>query len=313
MRRLINPPGPGLWVVHQGATRGAWETNPEVPGMVGMRGVILMRMQDPAIHTPPEAIRTTTPDPQAEVSVDESGSTGIIDLVDLMLRSTKDGTGDLGPREMLDGLVAGAVDVVHDTRWASVTAVRSGVLKTLTASHDHARQIDAIQYRLGSGPCLDAILEDHVYLTGDVANDDRWPEFGSRAAEEAGLQSVLAFRLVLLDESKAIAGLNLYSDVPDAFDDLAVRQGTMLATQVSLLVTAHLASDEADNLARALESNREIGVAMGVLMAKHNVTREQAFGLLRMASQDSNRRLADLAVEVADTGELPLRRLRTTH
>ena len=56
----------------------------------------------------------------------------------------------------------------------------------------------------------------------------------------------------------------------------------------------------------------EIGVAMGVLMAKHNITRDQAFGLLRVASQDSNRRLAELAVEVADTGELPLRRLRPT-
>ena len=267
-------------------------------------------MQDPVSHTPSVPIGTTSAELGAAATAEDASLTSLFDLVDLMLRSTKDGTADLGPKEMLDGLVARAVDVVHGTRWASVTAVRSGVLKTLTASHEAAERIDAIQYRLRSGPCLDAVLEDHVYLTGDVADDERWPEFGREAAEQEGLRSVLAFRLVLLDESKAIAGLNLYSTETDAFDDLAVRQGTMLATQVSLLVTAHLASDEAENLARALESNREIGVAMGVLMAKHNVTREQAFGLLRMASQDSNRRLSDLAVEVADTGELPLRRLR---
>jgi AmiR/NasT family two-component response regulator len=40
-------------------------------------------------------------------------------------------------------------------------------------------------------------------------------------------------------------------------------------------------------------------------MARHRITREQAFGLLRMASQNSNRKLHDVARDVADTGELP--------
>lgn len=252
---------------------------------------------------------TATSSRRDDERVDDLALRGLFDLVDLMLRSTKDGEAELGTKAMLDGLVSRAPEIVHDTRWASVTAVRGKTLRSLALSAETAERIDAIQYQLGSGPCLDAILEDHVFVTGDVAHDDRWPVFGPRAAEEAGLRSVLAFRLVLLDESKAIAALNLYSDVPDAFDETAVQQGTMLATQVSLLVTAHLASDEAGNLARALESNREIGVAMGVLMAKHRITRDQAFGLLRMSSQDSNRRIAELAVEVADTGELPLRRL----
>ena len=278
--------------------------------MLGHRAVILEGMVNPSSHSPDVPTGTAAPDPALEVVGEQTGAIGIFDLVDLMLRASKDGEADLGTRDMIDGLVTRAAEVVHDAQWASVSLVRSGMLKTLTASDEIAESIDAIQYELGSGPCLDAILEDHVYLTGDVASDGRWPEFGRRASEEKGLRSVLAFRLVLLDESRVIAGLNLYSDRPDAFDDAAVRQGTMLATQCSLLVTAHLASDEADNLARALASNREIGVAMGVLMAKHNITRDQAFGLLRVASQDSNRRLSELAVEVADTGELPLRRLR---
>jgi hypothetical protein len=267
-------------------------------------------MEDPASHPPSDPVGTASLEHEVGPTVEDSSPAGLFDLVDLMLRASKDGEAELGTKDMLDGLVARAAEVVPDATWASVSVVRSGALKTLTASHETAEQVDAIQYELGSGPCLDAILEDHVYLTGDVAHDGRWPEFGRRAWEEVGLRSVLAFRLVLLDESRVIAGLNLYSNRPDAFDDRAVRHGTMLATQCSLIVTAHLASDEADNLARALESNREIGVAMGVLMAKHNVTREQAFGLLRVASQDSNRRLSELAVEVADTGELPLRRLR---
>lgn len=240
-----------------------------------------------------------------------SGIFGLHDLVDLLLRSTKDGAADLGPKDMVEALVARADEVVDGARWASVSIVRSGIPRTLTASDPAARRVDAIQYELGSGPCLDAVLDDHVYLTGEVARDERWPAFGSRAAQEVGLRSVLAFRLVLLDESREIAGLNLYSPEPDAFGAAALRHGTMLATQCSLLISAHLAGVEAENLAHAMVSNRDIGVAMGVLMTRLGVTRDQAFGLFRMASQDLNRKVADLAAEVAETGELPLRRLRS--
>jgi hypothetical protein len=119
---------------------------------------------------------------------------------------------------------------------------------------------------------------------------------------------VLAYRLTLLDESEAVAALNVYSDRPAAFDDRAMGTGLVLATHGSLLVTAQLARDKAANLLRAMESNREIGVAMGILMHRHRLDREQAFAVLRVASQDSNRKLAQVASEVADTGMLEIRR-----
>jgi AmiR/NasT family two-component response regulator len=56
-----------------------------------------------------------------------------------------------------------------------------------------------------------------------------------------------------------------------------------------------------------MESNREIGVAMGILMHRHRLDREQAFAVLRVASQDSNRKLADIALEVVETGSLSIR------
>jgi hypothetical protein len=42
-------------------------------------------------------------------------------------------------------------------------------------------------------------------------------------------------------------------------------------------------------------------VAMGILMQRNQFTRQQAFDVLRVASQSSNRKLADIASEVADT------------
>jgi AmiR/NasT family two-component response regulator len=62
--------------------------------------------------------------------------------------------------------------------------------------------------------------------------------------------------------------------------------------------------DRADNLERALSSSREIGVAVGVLMTRHQLSREQAFDALRIASQNTNRKLSEIAIEVGDTGIL---------
>jgi AmiR/NasT family two-component response regulator len=54
----------------------------------------------------------------------------------------------------------------------------------------------------------------------------------------------------------------------------------------------------------ALTSNRQIGVAVGVLMAREKVTSERAFDLLRQRSNNTNRKLRDVAEEVALTGQL---------
>jgi uncharacterized coiled-coil protein SlyX len=59
------------------------------------------------------------------------------------------------------------------------------------------------------------------------------------------------------------------------------------------------------NLEVALVSARQIGAAMGILMASHQLTVEQAFDQLRLASQRSHRKLREVADEVLLTGALP--------
>jgi AmiR/NasT family two-component response regulator len=54
-----------------------------------------------------------------------------------------------------------------------------------------------------------------------------------------------------------------------------------------------------------LETNREIGVAMGILKATGQLTQDQAFDQLRTASQTLNRKLHDIAADVTATGQLP--------
>ena len=78
----------------------------------------------------------------------------------------------------------------------------------------------------------------------------------------------------------------------------------LLAAQAASAATIAHARVTIEQLAYAKDSNRTIGVALGVLMARYKVTRNQAFDMLRTASQRNNRKLHDLAIDVVDTGEL---------
>lgn len=66
----------------------------------------------------------------------------------------------------------------------------------------------------------------------------------------------------------------------------------------------HAAADLA-RAEQALGSCRDIGVAMGVLMATHGIDRDAAYDLLRRSSQHSQVKLRDLAADYLRTGQLP--------
>jgi hypothetical protein len=62
-------------------------------------------------------------------------------------------------------------------------------------------------------------------------------------------------------------------------------------------MTAATETHRAANLERALQTRGDMGL--------YKLTREQAFSALQMVSQHANRKLAELAVAIAGTGELP--------
>jgi hypothetical protein len=92
--------------------------------------------------------------------------------------------------------------------------------------------------------------------------------------------------------------------------------GRPTARRRTVPVTTDRAVDREKNehLENALTSNRKIGAAMGILMANHKLTEQQAFDALRIASQHSHKKLHDIAFDVVETGhlELPWRRATQT-
>jgi AmiR/NasT family two-component response regulator len=60
-----------------------------------------------------------------------------------------------------------------------------------------------------------------------------------------------------------------------------------------------------EQLTVAVEHRTTIGIAMGILMERLQISREDAFACLRRSSSVHNRKLYDIACEFVVTRELP--------
>ena len=193
------------------------------------------------------------------------------------------------------------IERVPGAHAASITQLGNGAFVTVAATSEFAVSADKIQYALGAGPCIDAILEETTYRPRDIRTDRRWPEFGRQVAG-LGVGSMLSYRMTA--DGGTFASLNVYSGEVDAFDDTAAAIGLLLATHGGIAASAVAHRTHAEQLNEALSTSRQIGLAMGILMATHKVTENQAFDLLRIASMNTNRKLREIAVDVVQTGTL---------
>lgn len=205
-------------------------------------------------------------------------------------------------------LVDLAVSTVPGCTWAGVTAwSERGKASTLGSSDPMTEAVDEIQYRLGEGPCLTAAVDkdlEPVHID-DLTTEQRWPAFCREVIDRSPVRSVLAFHLNGLSRRCA---LNLYGDRPHAFVGDALSVGALFATHARALMLHSASASQVANLNEALTSSRQIGTAVGILMAMHRVTADEAFEMLSKVSQDLNRKLRDVADDVARTGALPHRR-----
>jgi len=184
---------------------------------------------------------------------------------------------------------------------ATITVVRGARGRSLATSDPAAARADELQYELAEGPCLRAAERDTNYLLFDAADESRWPRFCAALIETTAYRCVLSYQLIAEDS----AALNLYAEQPGAFTDADIDLVIVLAVHTFSLVALHEAEHHAANLETALESSREIGAAIGVLMAHHKIPQDAAFALLRETSQALHRKLRDIATDVLETGALP--------
>ncbi|WP_337061853.1 GAF and ANTAR domain-containing protein [Kineococcus sp. G2] len=192
--------------------------------------------------------------------------------------------------------------VLPGLRGASVTVRRGPRATTVASSGDVPLRGDELQYAAGAGPCLEAIASGRPVHVADVGADERWPHVVRRFAD-LGVGSVLSAPLVPAQDLEWAAGVNVYA-VPGGLPAAHRARADVLVAVAAGAVSAFAHRQRADHLAEAVASNRDIGAAVGVLMALRKITREEAMADLRRVSQHANRKLRDVAAEVLETGEL---------
>jgi GAF domain-containing protein len=200
--------------------------------------------------------------------------------------------------EIYDSIVEVAVGVIDGCDHASIMLRgRDGIFRTVAATDAVARAVDSLERAKGEGPCLDAIIQDTPQFDDDLsAPHPQWPDFARAVVRSTPVRSAAGFRIVA--GSEKLGALNLFSDVPSGMDSRAADQAIIVAAFASVAMTTLHQREEARTLQQGLASNREIGKAVGLLMAFHKVRDEQAFAMLRKASQDMNIKLAEVAREV---------------
>lgn len=141
------------------------------------------------------------------------------------------------------------------------------------------------------------------FLRYDIASPDHPDEYLPRVWS--------AVNSPILDRGRVVGVLEQVEDVTsialgtatEAFErDRPLNLAVALASAAAAVAALR---EENTHLRRGLTSGRMIGAAIGILMSQKKVTRDEAFALLRRCSQQSNRRLRDIAEEVVDTGALP--------
>jgi GAF domain-containing protein len=182
---------------------------------------------------------------------------------------------------------------------------------TMVASADFVREVDAIQYGLGEGPCITAAAEGRTVHSGSLGADTMWPQFGPRVVR-LGVHSVVS--LPLLVGTDVLGAMNVYAHAKDAFDERSVQLGELFSVPAAISVQHAQVLAQTRRLAvqlqAALTSRAVIDQALGIVMSRTGCTDTEAFDRLRSMSQADNRKLSLVAEHVVEEA---VRRARARH
>jgi GAF domain-containing protein len=223
------------------------------------------------------------------------------DVMSRVARQLQEEHGDV--EGTLQAITAAAVRTVpHADECGISYVIGRRTIEPRASTSDLPERLDAMQGQLQQGPCMDAVWDQAIVRVDDVAADERWPDFG-RAAAGLGVGSMLCFQLFVHGDH--LGALNMYSRTRSAFDEESQDIGLLFASHAAIALAG--AEHEA-GLRAAMNTRDLIGQAKGILMERHRLTADQAFDVLSRASQELNRRVVDIALEVTDTGAVPERR-----
>ena len=200
-----------------------------------------------------------------------------------------------------------AAETVAEPASCGITVRYDGHLLTVGSSDARAELLDETQYRLGGGPCVQSLETGELIDSPDTLAEERWPTYIAQARQD-GLRCSLSLPLTVGEIT--FGAVNVYGfDRPHLFGPAERRQLELFTAQAAgtlRLATRHVRDGELlRQMEEALHSRTVIDQAMGIIMAQQHCTADDAFRLLRRQSQNSRRRLRDIAGDLVRqiTGE----------
>lgn len=192
-------------------------------------------------------------------------------------------------------------DLAHDPRWPQFGPRVSAEVGFNSS----------LSYRLAP----DLIIDATTPATSTPANHVKPSDAGGPVAEVSGetVGESTGRARPFVTHSKLVghrSSLNVHGESAGAFGQDGLATGLVFATYAVGLITTAYAQDTIHHLEQSLVNARQIGVAIGILMNAHKLTQDAAFNVLRIASHNSNRKVSDLAAELALTGALPIHAIR---
>lgn len=172
-------------------------------------------------------------------------------------------------------------------------------LRFVSATDEVSAALEAIETRVGDGPCVEALWHGEPVLCADLAAERRWPEV-REALVPMGARAILGMPLRV--GGAPVGALDVYRKrthewAPAELD--AVRSFADTVQDVlELAVLARQQQDLAVQLRNALETRVIVERAVGYLMAKQSLDAVAAFNLLRSQARHERRKVAEVAEDV---------------
>ena len=197
----------------------------------------------------------------------------------------------------LDQLLTRLARISCESTGADVAVVLTdpkGRIRSHAVEGEAAVELSELQIRLGNPLAAgDVGSEMRVVMADELTH---WPEL-AEAAGRHGVRAIVSHPIT--SQGAVVGALSLYlrSAGPET-----ISLARMLVENASRVITNaelyHSTSERASQLATALESRAVIDQAKGILMAVQRCGPDEAFDLLRRASQRENRKLRAVAESI---------------
>lgn len=215
----------------------------------------------------------------------------------ILARLVDDGTGEVDGSRLCE--VGAAVTGMSG---AGIMLMTDDVPRgSLCSSDAVSARLEALQYELGEGPCVDAHTHSRVVLEPDLADPyaARWLAFTAQALD-AGARAVFGFPMRV--GAARLGALNVYSDRAGDLTDDQHADALVMADVAAQVLLSLQAGAPLGVLAAELEAGVDlhdvVHQASGMISVQLDVSVAQALVRLRAHAFGSGRPLDDVARDI---------------